>query len=83
VQRSGLAWGLDKTLYPQDSTHIPAVPQAGLGPQLPAAGAEPAAGRGEEALLSEPATSLASSDGEASELESLRDFVQASSVLLP
>lgn len=51
--------------------------QAGLGPQATAPYGVAAPGRGEEAFLSEPGTSeIMSSDGEASELKSLRDFSQ-------
>lgn len=51
--------------------------QAGLGTDAPAADAGVAAEHGREAFMSEPESSPLSSEGEASELESLHNFSQA------
>jgi hypothetical protein len=51
--------------------------QAGLGPDSPASEAAITGGQGAEAFMSEPESSPLTSEGDASELESLRNFSQA------
>jgi hypothetical protein len=51
--------------------------QAGLGPDSPTSEAAVAGGQGAEAFMSEPESSPLTSEGDASELESLRNFSQA------